>query len=117
MTMHPHISLRQFLLKEQGNDPSLPNITAAMEDLAQATRKIVYLVSRGALGGSLGSADTDNVQGETQKKLDIISNEVLLESLTWSGHWAGLASEEMDDALPIPYHTEGAPLSLPKTRY
>ncbi len=109
MAKQAQITLRQFLLKQQGDDSKQPKLTAAMEDIAQATRKIAYLVSRGALGGALGSADTANVQGETQKKLDIISNEVLLESLTWSGNWAGLASEEMDHALPARPGTEGGP--------
>lgn len=96
------LTLRQYLLQEQARNTGLVNFAALMEDIAQATRKIGYLVSRGALGGALGSADTANVQGETQKKLDVISNQIMLESLEWSGHWAALASEEMDDAHPIP---------------
>ncbi len=97
-----HITLRQFLLGEEKRNPDCPKLAAPMEDITQATRKISYLIDRGALGGSLGSADTDNVQGEIQKKLDVISNEVMLEALEWSGHWAGLASEELEDAVPIP---------------
>jgi fructose-1,6-bisphosphatase I len=90
------LSLRQFLLA----DLSAPGpLVAAIDDIAQATRKISYLVSRGELGGMLGSAHTDNVQGETQKRLDVISNDVMLESLAWSGHYAGLASEEMENAV------------------
>lgn len=100
--MREHLTLRQYLLREEKDDPGLPKMTAAMEDIVQATRKISYLVDRGALGGSLGSADTDNVQGEIQKKLDIISNDVMLECLEWSGHWAGIASEEEEDSVPIP---------------
>jgi len=102
-----HITLRQFLLKEARENPALPKLVAPMEDITQATRKISYLIDRGALGGSLGSADTDNVQGEIQKKLDVISNEVMLEALEWSGNWAGLASEELEDAIPIPAGYEG----------
>jgi len=97
-----HLTLRQFLLHEQERDPALPNIAALMEDIAQATRRISYLVSRGALGGALGSAGTDNVQGEVQKKLDVISNDIMLESLEWSGHWAGVGSEELEDPIVIP---------------
>lgn len=100
--MQEHLTLRQYLLREEKGNPGLPKMTAAMEDIAQATRKISYLVDRGALGGALGSADTDNVQGEIQKKLDVISNDVMLEALEWSGHWAGIASEEMEDSVPIP---------------
>lgn len=102
MAVHEQLTLRQFLLKEQERNADLPNITALMEDIGQATRKIAYLVGRGALGGALGSADTDNVQGEIQKKLDVISNEIMIEALEWSGHWAGIASEEEDNAVAIP---------------
>lgn len=96
------ISLRAYLLQERQRDAKLADMPALIEDIAQATRKISYLVDRGALGGALGCADTKNVQGETQKKLDLITNDVMLEALEWSGHWAGIASEEMDDAFPIP---------------
>jgi fructose-1,6-bisphosphatase I len=50
----------------------------------------------------LGTADTENVQGEVQKKLDIISNEILLEANEWGGHLAAMASEEMESIHPIP---------------
>ena len=48
------------------------------------------------------SAGSENVQGESQKKLDVISNEIMLECLEWSAHWAGLASEEVDHAIAVP---------------
>jgi fructose-1,6-bisphosphatase I len=95
-------TLRQFLLRQPHEDEGVPHIAAVMEDIAQATRRIAYLLRQGALGGALGSADTENVQGESQKKLDVISNEIMIEYLEWSAHWAGLASEEIDDALAVP---------------
>jgi fructose-1,6-bisphosphatase I len=52
--------------------------------------------------GLQGSADTENVQGETQKKLDIITNDIMVQSLEWTGHLAGMASEEMEELLTIP---------------
>jgi fructose-1,6-bisphosphatase I len=59
-------------------------------------------VSKGALGGVLGSAGSENVQGEVQKKLDVISNEIMLEANEWGGHLAAMASEEMEDVFHIP---------------
>ncbi|MBI1835605.1 MAG: class 1 fructose-bisphosphatase, partial [Burkholderiales bacterium] len=50
----------------------------------------------------LGTAHTENVQGEVQKKLDILSNEILLEANEWGGHLAAMASEEMETIHPIP---------------
>ena len=52
----------------------------------------------------LGSAGTDNVQGDAQKKLDVISNDMIVAATEWGGYLAGMASEEMDHALPIPAH-------------
>jgi fructose-1,6-bisphosphatase I len=59
-------------------------------------------VGKGALSGMLGSAGTENVQGEVQKKLDVISNEILMEANEWGGHLAGMASEEMETIHEIP---------------
>jgi fructose-1,6-bisphosphatase I len=59
-------------------------------------------VNKGALGGVLGSAESENVQGEIQKKLDIIANEVLIEANEWGGHLAAMASEEMDSIYVVP---------------
>jgi fructose-1,6-bisphosphatase I len=50
----------------------------------------------------LGSAGSENVQGEVQKKLDVISNEILLEANEWGGHLAAMASEEMETIHLIP---------------
>lgn len=97
-----HPTLRQLLLRDPNPDPKVPHIAAVMEDVAQATRRISALLSQGALGGALGAAETQNVQGETQKKLDIIANELMLEGLEWSAHWAGLASEEEEHAVVVP---------------
>lgn len=100
MTSKPP-NLRQFLLRQPHRETGAPPLAAVIDDIAQATRRIAFLLGRGALGGMLGTADSDNVQGETQKKLDIISNDVMIECLEWSAHWAGLASEEMEDALVV----------------
>ena len=70
--------------------------------VARACKEISHAVSKGALGGVLGSMGTENVQGEVQKKLDVLSNDILLEANEWGGHLAGMASEEMDNAYQIP---------------
>src|SRR5207244_6027814 len=67
-----------------------------IEVVARACKTISHSVGKGALGEVLGTADTENIQGEVQKKLDIISNEILLEANEWGGHLAAMASEEME---------------------
>src|SRR5690606_10985347 len=54
-----------------------------------------------------------NVQGEVQKKLDVLSNEILLEANEWGGNLAAMASEEMDTLHRIPdYYPKGENLIL-----
>ena len=73
-----------------------------LEVVARACKRISYGVGKGALADVLGEAGTENVQGESQKKLDVIANETLLEANEWGGHLAAMASEEMDHPYPIP---------------
>jgi len=73
-----------------------------VEALAHSCVRITAGVQRGALGGVLGGADAENVQGEAQKKLDVISNQILLDGAVWTGELAGIASEEMDGVHPVP---------------
>src|SRR5574343_967335 len=100
------ISLTRYLVEQQRVDGHIPgDLRLLLEVVARACKRISQAVNKGALGGVLGSADSENVQGEVQKKLDIIANEVLIEANEWGGHLAGMASEEMDDmhAVPLNY--------------
>lgn len=98
------ISLTRFLLEAQREHPGLmtPDLRLLVEVVARACKTISNAVNKGALGNVLGNVGTVNVQGEAQKRLDVLSNEILLEANEWGGHLAALASEEMDDPHPIP---------------
>src|SRR5438309_9116746 len=97
------ISLTQYLVEEQRLHSSIPaELRLLLEVLARACKTISHAVGKGALGEVLGSAESENVQGEVQKKLDIISNDILLEANEWGGHLAAMASEEMESIHPIP---------------
>ncbi|MES2298025.1 MAG: class 1 fructose-bisphosphatase [Pseudomonadota bacterium] len=97
------ISLTQYLVEEQRLNASIPaELRLLIEVVARACKTISHAVGKGALGDVLGSADVENIQGEVQKKLDVISNEILLEANEWGGHLAAMASEEMESIHPIP---------------
>jgi len=97
------VSLTQHLVEEQRLHNSIPaELRLLIEVVARACKTISHAVGKGALGDVLGSADTENIQGEVQKKLDVISNEILLEANEWGGHLAAMASEEMESIHPIP---------------
>jgi len=99
------ITLTQFLIERQrGRNLINADLRLLIETVARACKAISTRVSKGALADVLGAAGTDNVQGEAQKKLDVISNEILLEANEWGGNLAALASEEMDLPYRIPTH-------------
>jgi fructose-1,6-bisphosphatase I len=98
------ISLTRFLIEEQRENGQIPpDLRLLIEVVARACKAISTAVGKGALGGVLGNAGATNVQGEAQKKLDVLSNEILLEANEWGGHLAAIASEEMEAPHLIPH--------------
>jgi fructose-1,6-bisphosphatase I len=99
----PRVTLTRYLIEQQREKDNIPSeLRLLIEVVARACKEIGHHVGKGALGGVLGSNETENVQGEVQKKLDVISNEIMLEANEWGGHLAALASEEMELVHPIP---------------
>ena len=96
-------TVTQFISEEQLRVPGASgNFTAMLNDIVTACKMISNQVNHGALVGALGSAQSESIQGETQKKLDILSNQMFIQSVEWAGHLAAMASEEMDDVYQIP---------------
>ncbi|MGB4334451.1 MAG: class 1 fructose-bisphosphatase [Chromatiaceae bacterium] len=101
--MHNGTTITQFIIEEQRRVAGATgDFTSLLNDVVTACKVISNMVNHGALVGVLGSAGSENIQGEAQKKLDILSNEVFIKSNEWAGHLAAMASEEMDDIYPIP---------------
>ncbi|MGL4574354.1 MAG: class 1 fructose-bisphosphatase, partial [Burkholderiaceae bacterium] len=99
----PRTTLTQALIEEQRIHNTIPGeLRLLIEVVARACKRISVAVGKGALGDILGAAGTDNVQGEAQKKLDVLSNEILLEANAWGGHLAAMASEELETISLIP---------------
>jgi len=100
--MANNVSLSQYLAAEVRAGRVDVDFTLLMGDVASACKLIASQVGKGNLIGILGSAETENVQGETQKKLDIISNDEFTRILAEGGQVAALASEEMDEIYELP---------------
>jgi fructose-1,6-bisphosphatase I len=83
-------------------------------DIAEACRQVAAEVNKGALRGTMGSLESQNVQGETQKQLDVIANDIWLQVNEQGGHYAGMASEEMEAPYLVPerYRQSGKYLLL-----
>ena len=98
-------NLTHYLVEQQReHNVVTADVRLLLETVARACKAISHAVSKGALGGVLGSLDSENVQGEVQKKLDVISNDILLQANEWGGNLAAMASEEMDTIHRIPSH-------------
>lgn len=96
-------SVIQFIVEEQRASPAATgDLSGLLGDIVSACKKISHLVGRIGISGHGGYADSDNIQGETQKKLDVISNEVMIDHLKWTGHLAAMASEENEEIIQIP---------------
>ncbi|NOT11043.1 MAG: class 1 fructose-bisphosphatase [Methylococcaceae bacterium] len=101
--MANHVTLTQFIIEQQrGLKDASGTFSMLLNNIVTACKQISHKVNRGNLIGVLGSADSENIQGEVQKKLDIITNDIMIEALNWTGHLAGMASEEIDGFIAIP---------------
>ncbi len=97
------VTLTQYLVEQQrAHGAVTPELRLLIEVVARACKAISHAVGKGALADVLGGAGTDNVQGEAQKKLDVISNEILVEANEWGGHLAAMVSEEMERPYVMP---------------
>lgn len=91
------VSLTQHLIEEHRIANNIPEeLRLLLEVVGRACKVIGNAVGKGALGDILGSTQTENIQGEVQKKLDVLSNQILLESNEWGGYLGAMASEEME---------------------
>ena len=102
MTLAPR-TLTRFLIEEQRLHPhATGNFTALVNDVRLACKRIATLIGKGALSGALGDVDTVNVQGEKQKRLDVLTNDIFIRTNEWGGQLAGMVSEEMEAPYAIP---------------
>ena len=108
MPLRHRTTLTQYLIEERRRFPgSSGDFNALILDVALACKAIARAVAMGELGGVYGDQAAEggksiNVQGETQKKLDVLSNDLFIRMNEWAGHLAGMASEEMDHPYQIP---------------
>lgn len=98
-------SLATFLASQQ-HEPTVARLAPALQHIAGACIAIASAIRQAALTGSQGLAGSDNIQGEAQQKLDVISNELMIEAARRCPQIAALASEELDDIVQL--NTSGA---------
>ncbi|MCU0940305.1 MAG: class 1 fructose-bisphosphatase [Burkholderiaceae bacterium] len=105
-------TLTQYLIEQRRRFPQASGaLNALILDVSLALKAIARAVAFGELGDPMSRqlvdasklhAPVTNVQGEVQKALDVVSNEIFLRTSEWSGHLAGMGSEEMEQPYQIP---------------
>jgi len=84
------------VLKEDGVQTDL---ILLIRTILATSKEIAFRVSQGELAGVLGSTLNENIQGEVQKKLDVIANQLLKDILLEDSSVRTVASEEEDHAV------------------
>lgn len=100
----------QFVIEDQQREGGDKQLVMLLHDVATACKAIANALKNGALADVLGSLESENLQGETQKKLDVLANDIFLRRCEFGGNLAALVSEEMDEIQKIPDR-------FPKGRY
>ncbi len=108
MPLSQRWTLTRYLIEERRRFPAASGeLNALILDISLACKAIARIVAFGELGEALGAPEQPsggslNVQGEVQKPLDVLSNDIFIRMNEWNGHLAGMASEEMDAPRQIP---------------
>ncbi|KAI4354617.1 hypothetical protein L6164_003466 [Bauhinia variegata] len=89
-------TLTNWLLKQEQAGVIDAELTIVLSSISMACKQIASLVQRANISNLTGVQGATNVQGEDQKKLDVVSNEVFSNCLRSSGRTGIIASEEED---------------------
>jgi fructose-1,6-bisphosphatase I len=92
------ITLDRFILEgQQASQGATGELSLLLMRFGVAGKRIASALASAGLTQQLGSAGGANVQGEEQKKLDVIANQILLETFDYGGLVSMAASEEMEE--------------------
>lgn len=96
--MERHITLGEFIIGNQKDFPyAKGELSSLISSIRLAGKVVNQAINKAGLSEILGKAGIENIQGESQAKLDIMANDVFVETLRNRGEICGLASEEMED--------------------
>ena len=97
------VTIDRFIIEQERLYPDASGeLSGVLYDIALAAKMIANKVRMAGLVDILGSAEQENVQGETQQKLDVIANDIMIKAMDHGGRLCAMASEEEPDIIPIP---------------
>lgn len=92
-----YTTISKFLIQQVPDGPHGRELAALLVDVAAVVKAISAAVGKGPLVGLASLAGSENAQGESQKKLDLLADELFARGVEWSGLVGAIASEERDD--------------------
>jgi fructose-1,6-bisphosphatase len=92
-----YTTLSKFAIEQVPPGPGSRDLASLLVDVAAVTKAISAAVRKGPLVDLAGLAGSENAQGESQKKLDVLAEQLFVRGVEWSGLVGALASEEMDE--------------------
>ncbi len=99
------VTIERFIIEQERQHPEATGeLSGILYDLALAAKMITNKVRSAGLADILGSAGSENIQGEMQQKLDVIANEIIVKAMDHTGRLCAMASEEEPGIIQIPEH-------------
>lgn len=97
------VTIERYIIEQQGRHPQATGeLSGILYDLALAAKMITNKVRNAGLADVIGATSSVNVQGETQQKLDVLANDIIIKAMDHGGRLCAMASEEEPDIIPIP---------------
>jgi fructose-1,6-bisphosphatase I len=97
------VTIERFIIEQERQHPEATGeLSGILYDLALAAKMIAMKVRSAGLADIIGSAESENIQGEVQQKLDVLSNDIIVKALDHGGRLCAMASEEEPDIIQIP---------------
>src|SRR5476649_56228 len=94
------VTIERFIIEQESLHPEATGqLSGILYDLALAAKMIANKVRSAGLADILGSNESQNVQGEVQAKLDVLSNEIIIKAMDHGGRLCAMASEEEPDII------------------
>jgi len=97
------VTIERFIIEEERLHPEATGeLSGVLYDLALAAKMIANKVRSAGLADILGATENENVHGETQQKLDVLANEIIVKAVDHGGRLCAMASEEEPGIIQIP---------------
>ncbi len=110
-------TITEFMIEEQRRFPeAMGDFTAVLNHVRLACKRISFIVGRGALAAAQGAADSVNVQGEQQMKLDVISNDIFLRTTNTAATWRAWFPRSSSSPIRFPPNIRSANTCWSSTR-